>query len=74
MGDGAPASTEASEPQSPRTLSCDIGWMALLGSCSKPTCGLMSEEAVYLYSRDDMQLSFSFSKEETYGGVRGTAK
>ena len=35
-GDDAPASTEA------LTLSCDIGWVALMGSCSKPTCGVTS--------------------------------
>ena len=36
MGGGAPASTEA------LMLSCDIGWVALMGSCSKPTCGVTS--------------------------------
>lgn len=68
MGGGAPASTEV------LTLSCDIGWVALMGSCSKPTCGVTSKEAICLCSRDDMWLSFSFPKQETYRGVRGTAK
>lgn len=65
MGDGAPASTESSEPQSVRTLSCDTGWTALMGSGSKPACAVMSEEAVCLHPRDDVQLPFSCPKEET---------